>query len=355
MVERPQIEPGVYFGLPESVYHAAPGLSNSGMKQLAVSPLNYWHCNLNPDYERPQETDAQRFGTAVHCRLLEPERFPRCYAEKLSRDDYPNALDTIDEMKAFLLAHNLPTSCKRKQELIDRIREHELDVEIWDDVQTWHAEATAGKVLLGRKEWQRVDRVAEIVAADPFASAAVTGGVPEVSFFVRDPETGVLLKARMDYVRPTATIDVKTFSNSRGKPTDKAVFEAIYYEGYYRQCVFYHRVRELARQQLVAGEIGLHGEAPPEWLQAFLAADQHNFAFLFIESTEPFDLRVVVLRRAEAPGADTNIFWASAEMQIAEMTAIYAECVEKYGDGPWREPHRPHVLADTDLPQLLFT
>ena len=64
--ERPLIEPGIYFGLDEAAYHAADGLSCSGIKHLAVSKLNYWHRNTDPDREPEDDTGAMEFGKAVH-------------------------------------------------------------------------------------------------------------------------------------------------------------------------------------------------------------------------------------------------------------------------------------------------
>ena len=179
--------------------------------------------------------------------------------------------------------------------------------------------------------------------------------MPEVSFFVRDPETGVMLKARMDYVRPRSTVDIKTFSNSRGKPVDKAIFEAIFYEGYHLQCVFYNQVRELARQQLAASQIHTYGNVSEQWLKEFTETEGHGFVLIFIESTAPFDLRMVLMKEAEAAGADLNVYWSSANMRIYDMKKLYAECIEKYGDKPWRDSPPPHQLEDTDLPMLMFS
>ena len=50
---RPIIEPGIYFDLPDHLYHAAEGLSCSGIKHLTVSRLNYWHKNLDPSRGTP--------------------------------------------------------------------------------------------------------------------------------------------------------------------------------------------------------------------------------------------------------------------------------------------------------------
>lgn len=346
-------DPGIYFDLPEEQYHAARALSCSGMKQLAVSPLQYWHHNLNPNAEPSEETAAQRFGKAAHCLGIEPQRFPLRYAMKLSLDDFPGALVTVDDLKAFCGKHGLLKGGK-KQDLIKRIRESGTDAVIWDEELKRHAELNAGKTLLDDNEAALVKRAAGVLAADPYVKDILSGGMAEVSFFVRDPETGVLLKARMDYVKPAATIDLKTFANSRGKPIDRVVNDAIYYEGYNLQCAHYHHVRELVRQQLASGEIRTHGNVPESWIKGFIENDRHGFGFVFIESDEPFDLRIVEMKQSEAPGAGANVYWSAAAMKMADLTQLYAECLRKCGDRPWREPTPPRVLLDTDIPQLMF-
>lgn len=353
-MEKVEREPGIYFGMSENDYHNSAGLSCSGLKQLAVSPLNYWHHNLNPDLEPPEETAAQRFGKAVHCWLLERDIFWDKYAVALSQDDFAGLLVTIDDMKAWLGERGLPTSAKRKQELIDRIIATHDAPPIWDLECAHFEEEAAGKVHLKKPEAAQVEQIGKLVDAEPVMKALLSGGMPEVSFFVRDPESGVMLKARMDYVKPNATVDVKTFSNSRGKPTDKAVFDAIFYEKYNLQCAFYTKVRELARQQLAAAEIATHGNVGETWLKGFTENASHGFGFVFIESEAPFDMRAIQFRRSEAAGADENIYWLSANMQIHDLTQLYVECQRRFGDRPWREPVSLHVLADTDMPQLAF-
>ena len=349
------IEPGIYFDLPEDVNHSARALSCSGMKHLTVSDLNYWHRNINPDREPDEDTEARRFGKAVHCYALERERFDASFTMKLSEEDFPNALVTDDDLKRFLETNGLPKSGKRKQDRIDRVVASGLPAIIWDHELERHAALHQGKTFLSTDESRRIERAAAVMAADPYVCAALKGGMPEVSFFVRDPESAVMLKARMDYVRPRSTIDIKTFSNSRNKPVEKAIFEAIYYEGYYLQCVYYNHVREIARRQLAAGEIRSHGNVSEAWLKGFLETDDHGFGFVFIESAAPFDLRFILLKQAEIPGADTNAYWSSAQLRIDDLTRHYAKCLEKYGDAEWREPLPPRVLEDTDMPQLMFT
>lgn len=148
----PAVEPGIYFDMDEEAYHAADGLSCSGIKHLTVSPLHYWHRNLNPDREPDDDTGARRFGKAVHARALEPGRFARDFVMKLFPEDHPGALVTADDMKAFLEANGLPKSAKKKSDLVDRIVASGLPALVWDLEVERHAAAHAGKTFLGTEE-----------------------------------------------------------------------------------------------------------------------------------------------------------------------------------------------------------
>jgi PDDEXK-like domain of unknown function (DUF3799) len=353
---RIDIAPGIYFGLDEKLYHRARGLSNSRMKDLEVSDLNYWYRNLNPAYTQEEETEPQRFGSAVHCRLLEPQNFSLRYTEKPTAEDIPGCLDTVDDIKKWLAEVGLPVSAKKKQDVINRVLESGLDhPPIWDIEETRLAEINAGKTFLKKFEMNKLAAMEAAVSADPYAKAILTGGIPEVSFFVNDPETGILLKARLDYVRTDATIDVKSFSNSRGKSVVKAVNDAIFYEGYYRCAAFYQYVRELCRQLVVSGDMKVHGEVDQNWRNAFLENSQPGFGLMFIESDAPFHIDLVGLSRREAAGGDQNVYWTTAENWMREKIYHVAQAQKKYGDGIWRQSEPPRALSDLDLPQLIFS
>lgn len=113
-------------------------------------------------------------------------------------------------------------------------------------------------------------------------------------------------------------------------------------------------MRELARKLLAAGEIQTHGMVSEEWLKGFVENYRHAFGFVFIESDEPFDLRIVQLSPSEALRAERNVYWNVAALSIEDKIQLYAECLKKYGDDPWRDPAKPYVLQDTDLPTLMF-
>src|SRR3546814_14526079 len=62
-----------------------------------------------------------------------------------------------------------------------------------------------------------------MIEKHPDLSKAFSGGHPEVSIFWQDEQTGISCKARLDYLKARAIVDLKTFSNPLSKPIDKAI------------------------------------------------------------------------------------------------------------------------------------
>jgi len=348
------IQPGVYLDLDEAAYHAIPALSNSGMKDLVISDLAYYDAHLAPDRPEREQKDCFDFGKAAHSRILEPALFFERYVRRLEKSAVEDALDTNEQLKAWLKEHDLKVS-GNKVELVQRILESgKPHPRIWEIEESAYGKKHAGKVFLDKADADAIEIMAALVAADPYTKHLFVGGMPEVSFIVRDPETGVLLKARMDYVKDCATRDFKTFTNARRKPIAKAVADAMFYEGYFKQAVIYQTIRELAREQVLGGEIEIHGACSEEWRDGFLNTENHTFGVLFVESQRPFHMEFRELREREADGADMNKYWLHAETYMRTMINRYADCFDKYGDRPWREPAEPITMTDSNFPQLAY-
>ncbi|EPE0133004.1 RecE family exodeoxyribonuclease, partial [Salmonella enterica subsp. enterica serovar Cerro] len=67
------IQPGIYYDIPNEAYHAGPGVSKSQLDDIADTPAIYlWRKNAPVDTEKTKSLDT---GTAFHCRVLEPEEF----------------------------------------------------------------------------------------------------------------------------------------------------------------------------------------------------------------------------------------------------------------------------------------
>lgn len=152
---------------PEQDYFSAPGLSNSGMADLAVSPLRYWYKWVRPDREPEEPTPFMVFGSALHCAVLEPDQFERRYARELDPADYPGVLRTIEDLRGHLAGIGVKPKGTRKADIVAQVLEYSPDYPIWDVLERDHALQHEGKEILSVDFWQRVNRCAEALRSEP--------------------------------------------------------------------------------------------------------------------------------------------------------------------------------------------
>lgn len=309
-------------------YFSAPGLSNSGMKDLAVSPLRYWFKNVNPNRTPEEPTAEMEFGTALHTAILEPGKFNECYACKLNRADFQGLLDTMDDLRGWLSERGISTSAKRKRELVERVTGADPSANILELLEEQHAIASVGKILFSVDDWARLQAAAEALRNEPALMRILSDGQPEVAMFATDRETGVRLKGRLDWVTPQLTLDLKTFSQRKGKTIDRSIADAILYERYYVQAFFYSLLRG--------------------WPKDF--SGEHVIAF--VESEAPHETRLRVLRPKTL--GNVNLYFETARIEVRRLIRLYAACWEEFGEKPWRVARSIDPLGDDELPGLAY-
>lgn len=319
-------------------YHAAPGLSNSGLKHLAVSPLRYWHRCINPNREK-ETTPFLDFGQALHTAILEPDEFEERYACRVNPADYPGILDTVADMKAWLKAQGLPVTHRDKDEYIEKIKlyagpEAPLILQCLDDEQK-----ASGKTLFKGDDWARITGAADALKNEPRLQEILSAsdGQREISLFANDPETGVLVKCRLDFWSPTrGKVDLKTFTQKRSMTIGKTVTDAIWYERYWIQSYWYSWIESLQK----------------DFARPGIAAATAPFYLAFVESDPPHEvkLRELAARNAGEP----NLYWETALLECRRLVRLYARYQDKFGDQPWRDEQEIDPLLDDELPGLLY-
>jgi hypothetical protein len=352
--------PGIYFNMDEDEYRKAPALSSSGIRDLLISPLDYWsNSPSNPAYV-DQKTDAMILGTAMHRRLLEPERFKAMYAAWPRPEDYPNAVDGGDALKALCGELGLKKSGKIA-DLCERILEANPDAQLWPVIKGDLIKRQAGRTLLKASDLEDIERAARFVFAHQSAAKALTGGYSEVSIFWIDDETGVPLKARLDNLKVKVTVDVKSFSNPLGKPIAAAVAGSVANGRYDVQAVTYdagvEAVKRLLRER---GSSVLHGagEIPNDWLLAFAACQRHTFAFVFVETGPVTNVRVREFKEWEGHGGQgmsANAYWSAGLSGFRRGVLKYQECMKRFGPHrPWIEDEPMKPFNDMEFPMHMF-
>lgn len=336
-------EPGVYFELPALDYHADPSLGSSDIKRLLQAPPVYWfHSWMNPARPAAPDTAAKLKGRALHKLVLEGEKgFAQAFAVTPSREDHPDALVTLDDLKAKLRTLGEPTS-GNKDRLTKRIRLKLPDVVVFDDVlKIFRAVVERDKLEVITKDAAReVRKAAAAIASNPHLARAFTGGVPEVSVFWE--EDGVPLKARLDYLKPRCIIDLKGFSNQRERPVDVAIRLAIAEYRYDIQarhyCDAYAALYSLAAQGCIFGDCPLN----KGWHRRIVEPAHMRWTWVFHQT----DGAPVSKGRELSPSSPVL---NKAAREIAQAKASYRACVTQFGTNPWADLEPVREFSEDEL------
>lgn len=285
-------EDGIYFGLPEDIYHQIPRLSASGIKTLGVSPLQYWlESSFNPNRKEKEDSSARKLGRAYHKLLLEGDAaFDATYAALPSKDDYPDVIDGGDALKAECERLGLKKSGSLLA-MCERILEAEPGLDLWPVILREAKEAAGDKESLTKAQWEELQQVRFVLNHLPDIKGAFTNGRPEVTILWT--QNGVKMKCRLDYLKPrgnfAAIIDLKSFGNVMGKPIETICGTEIGRNEYFVQPIVYTAGREAAgamyRKQGADIIHVLSGDAPStEWLDSVLLPEKCQFNFVFTQT-----------------------------------------------------------------------
>lgn len=345
------VDEGVYFDMPEEVYHAAEGLSCSGMKVLRISPYHYWwQSHMNPARpEREEDTHAKLWGKAFHKLMLEPEQFDACYAEAFNAEDHEGLLKTVDDMKEYCLTEGISSKgLKKKEDWQKAILDANPSAPFYDKVKADYELAHEGKEFLSAEAIQSLRTMVQMATLSPSVKKTLEGAISEVSFFVKDPESGVMLKARMDAIKPKATLDLKSFANQRKKPIEDAARESISNYFYNFQYVIYDYIRELAQKKIEKGEIIVPDD------KAYLFKEKYPaFAFILTESDTPHYTQIIEMQSG-MDGSRGNVYFSNAWEGFRKYVNTYKGYQEKYGAEPWIPEKNYEILEDEKIPNIMY-
>lgn len=291
-------EPGIYPGIPASVYHAANFVSNSRLKPLTLSAA---HCKHAMDHGIT-ETDALKFGSGTHAWCLEPETLEhdfivaqQCSARvKSTGQPCQNTGRFYDDGEWFCGTHG----------------KHLSDADQPD------------KIVIPQADWDSMALIRNNIFAHRSAGQILRAdGDNEVSIIADHAITGLTCKLRLDILRPrfNTIADIKTCQNASPAAFERDLFKF----GYYRQAGMYLR---LAQQS------GLSVE---------------HFTFIAVEKKAPHAVAVYRLNDdvVEQGWHDAEkLLHQYAECQTSGNWPGYSEDVQEIGlpNYAWRE------LLDTD-------
>ena len=211
-----------YRDMTEEQYRKAYGVNKSTLWELRKSPAHYKYCLDHPTKDSP----ALRFGRALHSAVLQSWEFEDNYA----------VMPDIDR----------------------RTKEGKEQYE-------YFMRLAAGKTILTTDEYEAVRDMTNAVWRDDDASDLIADCLTEIPLFWTDESTRIRCKCRLDAVRKSVIIDLKTCADAS---TDHFMRDALKY-GYDVQAAHYIR-----------GYRSQHDETPEFW-------------FICIEKTPPYAINLI--------------------------------------------------------------
>lgn len=238
MTQQPKGRPeGLYFNLSNPDYHDDPALSHSGITKVLVSWQDFWvGSSFNPRRAPWKQTAAMKFGEDSGMMLLQPDLFHKKY-------------NTYNKIKPNVKGLYLSSSD-------------------WNELK------------------ESVDAIRKVEIGDAF----LKHGYAEVSIFWRDPSTGIMLRARIDYLRTFGCIDLKRIREVNKRTIGNAVRD----QGLDIQNFLYLEGVKAARKMLKdmghEGRLALAKRDGVDvlWLEDFMNDKDLLFKFLFQRSTAPY-------------------------------------------------------------------
>jgi hypothetical protein len=292
-------EPGVYIGLSAEAYQRDAAIGSTALKTIAHSCPRWWWSSVHNqiDPPPPPKTDPTwaRLGTALHVCLLEGiDVFSECYGTIPSAADHPNALVTVDHLKAALRGVGLGVGGD-KNELIRRLLEYDSTAEILDVIQaTWRRES--GKREITAAEDRRIRLLHRMAMAAPESFAlpggevttlrqAFTGGLSELSVFWVD-ENGIEQRCRFDKLKPRVSLDLKSFSSwNETHDFDKGLLREAKFRGYPLQTAHYDEGRHQLRRLVAEGKVFGGTDEQRAMLDEIAASDVWGWIWVYAVTT----------------------------------------------------------------------
>jgi hypothetical protein len=214
------IDIGMYPDLDNEEYHQDEGsVSRSGLMEFNRSPYHYWARYINPSRPPKEMTDAMMFGKAFHEFILEPEQFKKHFV------------------------------CKPPRVLLKNVGRAMYDAY---KAQCEELENT-NMIVLDDEDFLRLNAMKEALLAYPEARELLEGGIVEQSYFWRDEDSGLMLKARPDIVHPNLIVDLKTCADASRHAFQRSIVDG----GYHIQGAMVREARSILEGRMVNNVINI--------------------------------------------------------------------------------------------------
>jgi hypothetical protein len=207
--------------LENEVYHACDGVSSTKLKVAIESLMKYDAKFISKTISQPESRpDHFILGSMFHTLTLEPHLFDGEYYVKSNEQKSPTSAQR-EKYDAWVSAGK-PS---KKDE--PKLQPTDLMIELCEAEDAQKSEVN-GRVIVSAEMYNKALAMAEAVRSDPDSSRLVkaAGLKCERSHFLRDEETGLLIKCRPDAELGSLVADLKSIS-LRGNPDEDYLIYAL--------------------------------------------------------------------------------------------------------------------------------
>ena len=341
------LEPGIYFDLPFDKYCNQKCLNASGLKNILVSPTDFWFRSwMNPMCDEiDEETKAKIEGRAYHKRILEgAEAFYSEYTPAFEYCGDRPCLKTSEEISGALSIRGLKSTFSRKQEGIDRLLAADKSIQIYDVLKKEHEDKNKGKELIDATTVRHIEYAAKMIEFHPELKTYFIGGYPEVTVIWDDPEYEVRFKIRMDYAKVGPVVDLKSFANQMKKNIEKAIDYAVASQKYHIQAGLYLRGREMARDLARQGRIFSNHHIDERWIKAFIETPNDEFWYVFQQKG------IAPVARGAMFSMKDDRFKSATEQCLKDATDAFRHSYNIFGEDAWVDITKAKYLHFDQLP-----
>ena len=339
---------GIYFNLPEAEYHAVDALSKSLIKKSMISSADAYQAI----YGEPKEpTSAMIYGSAIHKLILEGrEKFEAEYCKGFDKREFPDALDTVADLKAWLDSEEIEYKKSSSKSVLsamvaDAQETCAVQCELIDVLKHKHQRKSEGKTELSSYDFDQIIKREWIAENYDFGGKRFN----EVSLFWFDEYLECECKARLDAVVFTkdgpVIWDLKSFTNVSGKEINRCVDGEFASRGYYIDAAFYQRA-------LLSVPVDIIDLDPPiEWPDKIEGAE---FNLLFVEKTNYPNIRARNIVLSDGMGGRSELGQFADGIIKTEAESINEFRRSHGGKKPWNPIPQIQSIGIETIPLYLM-
>jgi len=237
----------------------------------------------------------------------------------------------------------------RKADWIAQLLELEPSAKVLDVLRSKHRQEHEGKTFISNEAFEQLEIAARMVEADPEIRHAFRDGHAEVTLIWTCARTGVPMKARVDYLKLKACVDLKSVGNQRERSLENAIRWEIASYHYNVQPAVYiegvEAVRQMVRDRGSSAVFTYEGEPSDNTAWALKWAQQRDCEWLW-----------VFQQKGDAPVTRGVFYPLSGTTQMVTRDIVlqqkkrFRQFSETFGTDPWLDVRPIYDLADEDLP-----